>query len=227
MNTSSFAAKRFGGVWRGAALAVSLVVSAYLMALAIGSQSHPWLGWISLPPLLLSIRYLAPLKALGCGSLWGGSLFLFSVLMGDAAVEPTLGSLALLATVPALYTLLGSLLTRSRVGFSPLLLGMAWIGVEYALAPLSLRFGLLAGTFATDSFLHVVAGLLGYGFIAFVIAFANGLLLSLLTEVRFQVSGPLFVAGSCDPGAIVVPDTFSFSSFHGPRAARPRAPPAC
>ena len=44
-------------------LVVSLLLSALLMAVAIGSARHPWLGWITLLPLLLAIRVLAPGKA--------------------------------------------------------------------------------------------------------------------------------------------------------------------
>lgn len=210
---------------RGAALGLSLVVSAFLAVEAVGSTSHGWLGWLSLVPLLVSARYVAPLGAMTCGALWGGSLWLFSALVGDGAVAPTAMSLALLTAVPACYTLLGSLLTRSRFGFSPLLLGMGWVGVEYALAPLSLRFGLLTGAFASGSFLHVVSGILGYGFIAFVIAYANGLLLSLLTDVRITVPGPLYARVSADTGALVIPDVVAGCSIQGFPAARPRAPP--
>ena len=202
-----------------------MLASACLMAVAVGSERHAWLGWLSLSPLLLLIKYATPLRALAGASLWGSALWLFLALFGDGVIGPSVLSLVLLAAVPGLYACFGSLLTRSRMGFSPLLLGMAWVGVEYALSPLSLRFGLLPGTFAEGSFPHIVAGMLGYGFIAFVIAYANGLLLSLLAEVRIKVPGPLYVLGSTDPGALILPDVVPCRSLGGFTAARPRAPP--
>lgn len=225
--SKSTSAGRYRAV-RSWALGLSLVGSAYLMAVAVSSTDHAWLGWLSLSPLLLSIRYASPLRALACGLLWGSALWLFAVLLGGGeVVGPGIWSLALLAGVPGAYAFFGSLLTRSRVGFSPLLLGMAWVGVEYALSPLSLRFGLLSGTFAQGSFLHILAGMLGYGCIAFVIAYANGLLLSLLSEVRIKVPGPLYVLGSIDPGALILSGLVPYRSLGGFSAARPRAPPIC
>jgi len=209
-----------------AAFVASLVLSALLMAIAIGSQSHAWLGWLSLLPLMLAIRYLSPLRAMACGSVWGGSLCVFAIFVIPTNVPATIGSFALLSTVPAIYALLGAALTRSRVGFSPLLLGMAWIGVEYALTPLSLRFGLLAGAFAKAGYAHVVAGLLGYGFVAFVVMFANGLLLSLLIEARVRIPGPLYVQVASDPEAWILSIVLLPCSLSGRETAQPRAPPS-
>ena len=44
--------------------AASLIASAYLMALAIESTSHWWIGWVALLPLFFAIRVLSPLRAL-------------------------------------------------------------------------------------------------------------------------------------------------------------------
>lgn len=173
---------------RGAILLVaSLMVSAFLLSVSIGSPSHGWLGWLTLPPLFLAIRYVAPAGAAVCGGVWGASLFVFSSTIIDTPINASVGSLALLLLVPAAYAGLGSWLTRTRIGFSPLILAAAWIGVEYALAPLSMRFGLLAGVQARGSFLHAASGLLGYAFVAFVIAYLNGLFLAAVTGLRFQI----------------------------------------
>jgi hypothetical protein len=187
--------------------------------------ADPWVGWISLAPLLLTIRCLTPFWAAAAGALWGTALVVSSALSATSAFPITFTSTSLLVSVPALYTLAGALLTRSRVGFSPLILGAAWVGVEYALAPLALRYGLLSGGVSDIGFLHAAGGVLGYGFIAFVVAYANGLLLGLLAKVRIKVPGPLFVPGAIDPGARILPEVVLCLPFRGARAARPRAPP--
>ena len=207
------------------ALCASIVLSAWLMWLSMTARVGPWAGCISLAPLLVSIRLVGPLPAAGCGGLWGLSLYLISLLGGVPLVSAGLASVGLLVLVPAVYALLGSAITGSRVGFSPLLLAAGWVGVEYAVAPVAPRFGLLAGGVITGTFLQTVAGVLGYGFIAFAVAYANALVLWLLAEVRVSVPGPLFVPGPTDLGARFFPDVVPCISFRGSWAARPRAPP--
>ena len=63
-------AERRQRIVKGAALVVSLVVSAGLMVAAIGSLDYSWARWISLLPLLVCIRILGPIRAMGCGALW-------------------------------------------------------------------------------------------------------------------------------------------------------------
>ena len=209
----------------GGLLCASLVISACLMSRSMAGECPPWVGWISLAPLLLSIRCLAPLWSALCGAAWGASLILFSAL-GDGGVFPlTLTSIALLVSVPALYTFCGALLTRSRIGFSPLVLGAGWVGVEYALSPLALRYGLLAGGGAGVGVLQAYTNVLGFGFVAFLVAFANGLLLAVLAKVPAKVPGPLFAPGSTDLGARILPEVVLCISHRGAAAARPRAPP--
>jgi len=208
-------------LWWG--LAIAQIVCAFLLALGFTSANGAWLGWLSLPTLLLAVKFLRPLQAMSCGAVWGASFFVFA--SGHGVVPATPAALALLVGAPAVYTLLGSCLTRSRAGFSPLLLAAAWIGVEYCIAPLGLRFGLLSGTLPGEGFLQVAGGILGYGFIAFVIAYANGLILWLLAEVCSSSFGPLFVPGVSDPGAYVIPKGIAYQSRRTSLAARPRAPP--
>jgi len=128
-------------------LALAQVVCAFLLAVGFTSQNGAWLGWLSLPSLLLAVRWLRPLHAAVCGATWGASFFVFA--SGSSLIDMTPGGLALSILAPAAYTFFGAWLTRSRAGFSPLLLAAAWVGVEYALAPLGLRFGLLSGVGAS------------------------------------------------------------------------------
>ncbi len=64
----------YGPSWRGAKLTLlgtSLAISAYLTVVALGSADHRWVGWVTLIPLLVSIRVLAPPKAMLAGAFWG------------------------------------------------------------------------------------------------------------------------------------------------------------
>ncbi len=221
---SQYSARPFGGV-RAVAINLSLAVSACLMAFGLVSPGHGWVAWLALPPLLFSIRVMAPLYAAVCGAVWGVSLFALASLASEAPFAPTLTSLLLLALVPAAYAYFGSLLTQG-VGFSALFLGLGWIGVELALRPLSLEYGLLAGTLGGEGALTALVGsVFGYGLVAFLIAFANGLLLTLLSELRFDLSHLWAACGLLQPVGSPVAVSVSCPCSVRVSGHRPRGPP--
>jgi hypothetical protein len=205
-----------------AALLASLLVGAYLMAVAVSRPDHSWLAWTSLLPLLVAIRILAPVKAMACGALWGLSLYVLSV--GGGVVASTSGSLILLTTVPAIYAYLGGRLTR-RFGFSPFLLALGWMGVEFALRPLGLDRGLLAGTQGDGALVRLVGGLLGYVFVAFLVAYANALLLSAVSDVRLEIPQARLPVRVDELRGSLLPQTFASFPFFGVRRRQPRGPP--
>jgi len=164
-----------------AALAVLLILSALLMAVAIRSTAYAGLAWISMVPIFWAIRAFCPLAASLSGVTWGVCIFLFAGATG--AIQPTALSLGLLATVPMVYAGLCSLMTRA-VGFNPAMLALSWILVEIALKPLGLDHGLLAGSQSHIAHLHWMAHLLGYVFLAFLVVCANASLVSVLSKAR-------------------------------------------
>ncbi len=174
--------------WRGvkgSALGVLLVPSALLTAVAVGSVDYSWFAWFSLLPLFLAIRVLSPAVAALAGAFWGGCFYLFLVAVAVPSLSLTPHSFALLAIVLMLYAYFGGLLTR-WVGFSPMLLALGWIVVELTLKPLGLRQGLLAGTQSANGFLHWISCLLGYAFVALLVAGANAWLVLLLSSARLR-----------------------------------------
>ena len=205
-------------------LGLALIVSACLMSIALQSPNGHWLGWFTLIPLFLAIRVLSPLKALLAGAFWGLCLFLFSMASGNAPFAPSVWSLVLLGGVPAVYAFLGALQTR-RVGFSPLLLGLGWIAVELAFQPLDLRNGLLAGTQGHGLLVRTMGYLAGYAVVAFIVAYVNAMLLTMLRDVCVVVLGSLRRAGPSGD----VKRLFSFELpahfFHLLSPSQPRAPP--
>jgi apolipoprotein N-acyltransferase len=216
------ACKRIG--WT-ALWALVLAGAAALMNLAQHSTDAHWLGWVTLVPLFLAIRNLSPARAALAGAFWGLSLCLFSTLGPDSGLPFSVRSLAFLTAVPALYALLGAVQTR-RVGFSPLILGLGWVGVELALQPLSLRHGLLAATQDGELTLRVVGYVGGWFLVAFSVAYVNASLLEVLTAACGMIQSqrrPVFSRRRVVRVTLreVLLDSLS---LHSPMI--PRAPPA-
>jgi|CXWL01.1.fsa_nt_gi apolipoprotein N-acyltransferase len=170
---------RFG---KTAFMGLSLAISATFMALAIEAPQHFWLGWITLLPLLQAARVLSPPSAFGAGAFWGASLLTACAAMGSDSISFSLSSAAILTLGPALYACFGAILTR-RVGFSPYLLALGWVGVEFCLRPVGLEHGLLAGTQGDGMLIRVAGSFAGYFLVAFLVAYINASLLSVLHKV--------------------------------------------
>jgi len=213
-----------GGI-RAVLTVASLVASAYLLSLVLASPASWWLGAVTLLPLFYSIRALSQLAAGCAGAVWGLSLFAFSTQVFDTGVQSDLASLLLLALIPAAYAGAGVWLTR-RVGFSPYLLALGWIGVEFALRPVGLNYGLLAATQGDGFAINVVGSYAGYVFIAFAVAYFNALLFSVLIELPvFRGSDRRIVSASTSGLRIFSGQTIVQPAFAvGP--TRPRAPPS-
>ncbi len=128
-----------------AILALLLALSALLVSAAMSSPALAWLGWISLLPLFAAIRVLPPKFAALAGVWWGAALALGHAWFAGAGGSSVILGIVRTVCVIGLYTGLGAALTR-RIGFSPLVLAVGWIGVELALLPLGWRDGLLAAT---------------------------------------------------------------------------------
>jgi apolipoprotein N-acyltransferase len=207
-----------------AALILSLVTSAFLMGLGLRSPEHLWLAWVALLPLFAAIRTLRPGRAMLCGALWGCCLYIFTAAAVGTGLREGVLSLALLTAIPAAYAFLGAALTR-WIGFNPLVLGVAWMGVELTFEPLGLRHGLLAGTQGDGALIHWIGSALGYVLVAFVVALGNGVLLLLLSRVPVGVASPRCLPGSSASGTRLVPQTFSCFPLFAIPASQPRAPP--
>jgi len=208
----------------GVALTIALVGSAYLTATAVGSHTHAWMGWLSLLPLFVAIRVLRPLRALACGALWGGCVFAFCVAAGRTAVSANLASLALLTAIPAIYTFLGAWLTR-WMGFSPFVLGVGWMGVEFALAPLGLHSGLLAGTQDHTALMDYIGRALGYVLVAFLVAYVNAALVAVFARVRLRLPRPFRITTSANGVLFLRSQIIGGLSLVTLQPSHPRAPP--
>lgn len=201
----------------------SLIVAAYLTSVAVSLPRYSWIGWVTLFPLLVAIRVQRPTAALVSGTVWGVALYAFLGTRGIGAAGG-IESLALLTLAPAIYTYLGAWLTR-RIGFSPLVLGVGWMFVELALAPLGLQHGLLAGTQDGGWLLQVLGHVLGYVLVAFLIAYLSALLVTALTEVRIRVPSTRRILSAAERAVRFGPQTFFCLPLFCIRLCRPRGPP--
>ena len=155
---------------------LTLIAGAYLTALAVSSAGLTWMAWVSLLPLFIGIKFLSPVRAGAAGLVFGVSFYLLSITVVGSTIPASLGSLLLLAAGPAIYATLGSAFTR-RYGFSPLAMGVGWIGLELTLQPLGLGGSLLAAGLDTGTVAFVIAESLGYAVLAAMIAYAVAWLL--------------------------------------------------
>ena len=195
------------------------------MSLASASSERLWLSYLTLVPVFLAIHSCRPLGAAASGGLWGLSLQLCSAGSTSGRVEPSSLSSVLIVVVISTYSYVGARLTR-RIGFSPLVLGVSWMGVELAFEPLGLRNALLSGTYDNTSLLHWVGGAFGYVLVGFIVAFVNASVLLMLSRIRLTVPRPWPPAGQTDNEALPSAQTFFAFPLLSIRPARPRAPPS-
>ncbi len=159
------------------------------------------------------------------GAMWGLWVYIFSVMAVDTEVSPVPGSLGLLVAIPAVYTCLAALLTR-RIGFAPLFLAYAWMGVEFALAPLGLKGGLLASAHGEGLLADSVGRLFGYVFVAFLLVGANASVLAVLSNARLRIPRQGILIGLPDSGAYRLSRMIAcVPVLPPPCEAYPRAPP--
>ncbi|UCC32058.1 MAG: hypothetical protein JSU86_07210, partial [Phycisphaerales bacterium] len=178
----------------------------------------------TLLPLFLAIRVCRPTGAGLGGALWGFSLYAFSVTGSGHSIDASLSALAVLTGIPALYAYFSARLVR-WIGFNPLVLGVSWMGVELALEPLGLRSGLLAGTQGDGALMHWIGNALGYVLVAFLVAFVNAAIVSVLSRAYVGAAARRFLVGSGDNDFRLIQQTFSCFPLFVIPPSQPRAPP--
>ena len=206
------------------ALIGSLIAGAFAMVIGMGAGDRWWLGWVSLLPVFVAIRWLSPWRAMLCGALWGASVYGVSVYAVRGGVQPAVPALVLLVFVPGLYGCLGSWFTR-WYRCDPLVLGVGWIGVELALLPLGMRSGLLGGTQGDGLLFDLIGNFLGYVFVGFVVAWVSALLLALLGAVRWALPAQRLSVETIPPAGCVPREVPLYLRFLPRHQVSPRAPP--
>ena len=209
---------------KAAALGLSLLAGAHVTAAGAASPSYAWLGWFSLVPFFLVIRLWRPTGAMLIGALWGATLYASLVSQPHTDLAFSVQSLVLATAIPAAYAYLGARVTR-WIGFSPILLGIGWMGVELAFVRLGLYGGLLGAAHADATILHWVGRTLGYVLVAFLVAVVNASLVSILCGVRLSMPQRCYRIRLAVCEAFPAPQTFFSFPLSAIRPSRPRAPP--
>jgi len=204
-------------------MAPLIAAGAWLMSLALTSPSYWWLGWVTLLPLFLAIRFLPSLPAAACGACWGLSLYLFAA--GERASGVSASAWLMLTVIPGAFAGIAAEVTQ-RKGFHPLLLGLGWVGVELAMQPLAMHNGLLASTQGDSLLVQSVGHLGGYVLVAFILAVINAVLLGILVEHGAVATRTLYARLELPPEAIFQAVDSVPGVARMLRRLRPRAPPA-
>ena len=153
-------------------------------------------------------------------------MFFFGVYgSGDTSIlPPTAVAFASLTALPAIYAGGGAWLTR-RIGFSPFVLGVGWMGVELALAPVGLHNGLLSATQGDTALMDYFGRALGYVLVAFLVAYVNALLVEVLGRVPLRLPRPLRAAAHDDAEILLRSQIVGCLSLVVLQPSHPRAPP--
>lgn len=195
------------------------------MSLSMNSDAFGWLGWVALVPVFFAIRLWNPACALLGGALWGAGLFAFSTGNSPSIMPPSWGGFLTVTGAPAAYACLGSWLT-SRIGFSPFVLGVGWMGVELAFGSTGLRSGLSGLAGAHGAVFSWLGQALGWVLVAFVVALVNAWIVVVINGVRLRVGEQLRPSSSADHIPLLFAQTFMGFPLFAVPAPRPRAPPA-
>ncbi len=206
------------------AFAISLLLGAYLMSVVVVFPPFSWLGWITLFPLFVTIRVSTPFRAMACGAFWGMSLFVFLTIPSEPVITITPFSCILLTLIPAIYAFLGSTLTR-WLGFSPFILAVGWMAVEFALSPMGFRHGLLASAQGDGWLMLVVGQTFGYTFVAFIAAYFCACLVTALDKVCSCSSSRRYPSQGNKKNTIAYIQEFVYIPLTNICNAHPRAPP--
>ena len=212
------------GTGRTAALIIAVIVGARLTALAMSSDAHAWLGWFALVPIFFMIRLWRPTHALLGGAIWGACLFAFSNGSFQELPVSALARFLLLTATPAIYCGSAAWLSR-RIGFSPFVLGVGWMGVELALGQAGLRTGLLGLAAGGGGVLHWLGEILGWILVCFLFALLNAWVVVVLNGARLSVVEQLRPISSADHVPLLFAQTFKGYPLFSVPASQPRGPP--
>lgn len=212
------------GTGRKTALILAVIVGAWLTALSMSSDAHAWLGWFALVPIFFMIRLWRPVHALLGGAIWGASLFAFSNGSFQEAPVSDLARFLLLTAAPAIYCGSAAWLSR-RIGFSPFVLGVGWMGVELALGQAGLRTGLLGLAAGQGGVLHWLGKMLGWVFVCFLFALLNAWVVVVLSRVRLGAAEHHRPISSADHIPLLFAQTFKGYPLFSVPASQPRGPP--
>jgi len=212
-------------VLRAAWLTCAFFICVAAIGLASGLERTSWFAWVLMLPLFAAIRVLPPFPAFLAGFAWGLAYFLALCVGADATLVSHWPQGLALTLVPGLYAAAGAALTR-RVGFSPLLLGLGWVGVEFLLAPLHFEQGIVAATLGNGLVVRTLGRLAGYVLVAFLVAYVNASIIEMLAGVyRLATADRRLPVRTGSAVRKLIPFEHDDCRMRWAHTAQPRAPP--
>ena len=161
-------------------IAVALGFSAHLVCLAASSAIWSWLVWVALTPFLLVLRRVGPRGGLAVGLWWGMCMGVCRLAL--AGLPVTAVDIAMPGLGFGLFAAAVCLLSR-RIGFSPVIVALLWVGTELGLDVLGWHDGLLVASLASGPLLTWIGAVLGTALITFLIVWTNAQVVELLESV--------------------------------------------
>jgi hypothetical protein len=164
-------------------------ISAYGLALTYYSPQFAALAWVALVPLFLVIRKVDTYGAIGYGLLWGVAFF---GLYGTIRVGVLSATLLQFVAIGAIsFALLSFCLNRiaKKLGFHPVILGLAWLIYELVRIELVLHSGTLAASQPIDGLTLKIIAISGLSGLSFLIVVVNVCLMLFWNWVRKNWKG--------------------------------------
>jgi hypothetical protein len=221
------------GCRAGAATTVMIASGAILAALAPHSHHPMLIAAAGLVPLFILARIGRVGVALVGGALWGVSVATTMAALAaytpaveqSAATELASSNLLVMVMAPALFASFGAWLTR-RFGFSPFVLGVTWYAIECGSAALGQTITAREYLVLEGVWYHSVATALGYTFLALLISWLTGTVVSVLDATVRAVFAARFRIIIEEHGGLLLRslDEILSLQFFIPSLA-PRAPP--
>ena len=202
-------------------LLLSVVLSGFLMALSLHAGHQPYVSFVVLIPIFVAVRVCLPWQGATCGVVWGLTLLTVSYAGIGPSISLTPATVLALIALPAGYVWFGTALT-TRIGFSPFVLAVGWMGVEAALSP---TIALNHNEFLDRAWMSWFGSMVAPLLVGFCIALINAVFLELAVCCYATRTGLMRPARST-PESIVA----SLESFISPllsvlSARHSRAPP--
>jgi hypothetical protein len=205
-------------------LLLLLIAGSDFSAIISANKDSVWLAWVGISPLIMAIRRLSPGMSAASGLLWGLVFYLFASFQpGNPAMAPNFEAVLYMA-VPAVFAWLMGLFTH-RFGFSPLAIALSWIGLELVSKASGLQNSLFSGDYNCGPYFNVLADFLGYGFVAFVIAYINAALLSIPWRIHIHSKAAIWTIPDSKTLSYSIPIFTLFDSYIYLPLSGPRAPP--
>ncbi len=211
----------------GAWLAIALLLSAFVLRASAEVQGWAIWGWLALVPIFLVIRTLPAPRAALAGMWWGFAYAIARVIFTPEGGASSVADLIAPVFIIGGYCFSASHLVR-RIGFSPFILALGWIGVEFALGAFGWRAGLLDASVEAGAIGAWLSPLTGTIVAALVMAWASAMLAHVVVTAHawVQRNDRLAKLLGTRPPLPLIAEILGSLQLASLRTGTPRGPPS-